>query len=127
MVFGHLVHCVKQFLSVYKTLSLTRTVSLIFQLVKTFAPPNQLQPYLPVIAPYELVIPVNVGPLGFATYFVSNQASKLFSDTEAIWATTSKKETKATIVLKNEVIALLGFKDHCNNMGCTLRVQSWGA
>jgi hypothetical protein len=74
-----------------------------FQLVKTFAPPNQLQPYLPVIAPNELVIPVTVGPLGFATYFVTNQASQKFSDAEEIWASPSNTETKAPPVLKNEV------------------------
>ncbi len=103
-----------------------------FQLVKTFAPPNQLQPYLPVIAPNELVIPVNVGPVGFATYFVSNQASKQFSDTEAIWATTSKKETKDAIVLKNEVIMFplrLQYEYEIfplqYEMRCILWVQGW--
>uniref|UniRef100_A0A914V5H3 Alpha-mannosidase n=1 Tax=Plectus sambesii TaxID=2011161 RepID=A0A914V5H3_9BILA len=80
------------------------------QLVKTFAPAYQLQAYLPVVAPNELVIPVNVGALGFATYFVSDQASDKSEHSEdkpeEKTAPASEPQTKAQVVLQNELIQL---------------------
>jgi hypothetical protein len=55
------------------------------------------------MAPNELVIPVTVGPLGFATYFVSNLANRKDSAAEEILAVPSNTETKDPIILQNDV------------------------
>lgn len=87
------------------------------QVIKTFAPAYQLANSN--VSPYELIIPVQVGPLGYATYFVSNKTSERRSslteadlmDLEALVVedyienaeASSSERVRDPIVLQNEV------------------------
>ncbi len=54
------------------------------------------------MAPNELVIPVSVGALGYATYFVSNQANEK-SDPSIGVSKQMNAAAKDPVVLQNEV------------------------